>query len=63
MTPVRWTPARRRVQNVLMRITMIIAAVAALAVGLAAQEEFKKSDPALLSTTGRPQLVEFYHPG
>ena len=42
---------------------MITAAVAALSVGLAAQTGFEKSDPALLSQTGRPQLVEFYHPG
>ncbi len=25
-------------------------------------DAFKHSDPALLSATGRPQLVEFYHP-
>jgi hypothetical protein len=29
----------------------------------ARSEEFKRSDPALLSATGRPQLVEFFHPG
>ena len=29
----------------------------------AAPEPFKRSDPALLSATGRPQLVEVYHPG
>jgi hypothetical protein len=42
---------------------MIATAVVALALGLFAQTEFRKSDPALLSKTGRPQLVEFYHPG
>ena len=25
-------------------------------------EDFRRSDPALLSATGRPQLVEFFHP-
>ena len=43
--------------------TLVAAIVAALAVTLGAQDAFKKSDPARLSTTGRPQLVEFYHPG
>lgn len=27
-----------------------------------ADEVFQKSDPAKVGTTGRPQLVEFYHP-
>lgn len=27
-----------------------------------ADEGFQKSDPAKVGTTGRPQLVEFYHP-
>lgn len=26
-------------------------------------EVYRASDPALLAATGRPQLVEFYHPG
>jgi len=43
----------------------VLAIVAALATGAAAQRheaDFRRSDPALLSKTGRPQLVEFYHP-
>jgi len=28
-----------------------------------APTEFRRSDPALLSATGRAQLVEFFHPG
>ena len=27
-----------------------------------AEDVFQKSDPAKVGTTGRPQLVEFYHP-
>jgi hypothetical protein len=29
---------------------------------VSAEEVFQKSDPAKVGTTGRPQLVEFYHP-
>ena len=50
---------------VVMRLYTLVTAivVAAFGVTLAAQDAFKKSDPALLAKTGRPQLVEFYHPG
>ena len=48
-----------------MRYTLLVLMLA-IGYGVAAQdpvpEPFKRSDPALLSATGRPQLVEFYHP-
>lgn len=37
--------------------------ILAFVIGTSAQDGFRKSDPALLGKTGRPQLVEFYHPG
>jgi hypothetical protein len=44
-----------------------LLALLAASLGGGAQDsgpgEFKRSDPALLSATGRPQLVEFFHPG
>jgi hypothetical protein len=47
--------------------TIVLFAVVALASAGEAQQapgagDFRRSDPRLLSATGRPQLVEFYHP-
>jgi hypothetical protein len=48
-----------------------VAAVMMVALGIVvgAQEppkadatEFRRSDPSLLNATGRPQLIEFFHP-
>lgn len=46
---------------------LVLALVATLTTPLAAQQPnpdtaFRRSDPALLSATERPQLVEFFHP-
>jgi hypothetical protein len=45
-----------------MCIPLMIAAVLTLSGVTEGQTDFRRSDPALLGTTGRPQLIEFYHP-
>jgi hypothetical protein len=46
-------------------VAWLAAVVVLLAAGLffflLPKEVYRPSDPALLSATGRPQLVEFYH--
>jgi hypothetical protein len=47
--------------------TLVFLALTGLATAGVAQqapqaEDFRRSDPRLLSATGRPQLIEFFHP-
>jgi hypothetical protein len=49
------------------RLATISIAIFALLTAASAQQpktdtDFRRTDPVLLSTTGRPQLVEFFHP-
>lgn len=52
------------------RLAVVAAALVMLGSLATAQEqptpdqetEFRRSDPALVGATGRPQLVEFFHP-
>lgn len=42
--------------------TVVLALLLATALVTGQQDDYVPSDPARIGATGRPQLVEFYHP-